>query len=119
MAARVDFAVTPGGTLRVPGDKSISHRALMLGAIAEGDTEIEGFLTGADCLATLTAIRAMGIQVDERSATQPAAPLDLGNSGTGMRLFMGLLAGQGFQTTLMGDESLSKRPMKRVTHPLM
>jgi 3-phosphoshikimate 1-carboxyvinyltransferase len=136
MAARVDFAVTPGGTLqgklRVPGDKSISHRALMLGAIAEGDSEITGFLTGADCLATLAAIRAMGIQVDELSPThlmvhgrglyglkQPPMPLDLGNSGTGMRLFMGLLAGQGFQTTLMGDESLSKRPMKRVTHPLM
>ncbi len=136
MTARVDFRVTPGGSLqgklRVPGDKSISHRALMLGAIAEGDTEIEGFLTGADCLATLAAVRAMGIAVEERSPShlivhgrglyglkRPAGPLDLGNSGTGMRLFMGLLAGQGFETTLMGDESLSKRPMKRVIHPLM
>lgn len=136
MSPRVDYTVTPGGTLqgklRVPGDKSISHRALMLGAVAEGDTQIEGFLNGADCLATLAAIREMGIRVDEKSPTQlvvhgrglhglgpPVKPLDLGNSGTAMRLLMGLLAGQGFQTTLIGDESLSKRPMKRVIHPLM
>jgi 3-phosphoshikimate 1-carboxyvinyltransferase len=136
MAPRLDYTVTPGGSLqgklRLPGDKSISHRALMLGAIAEGDTEIEGFLTGADCLATLAAIRAMGVQVDERSPSRlvvhgrglhglkaPPKPIDLGNSGTAMRLFMGLLAGQGFEATLIGDESLSKRPMKRVIHPLM
>ena len=136
MAARLDYAVTPGGTLqgtlRVPGDKSISHRALMLGAIADGVTEIEGFLDGTDCLRTLDAIRAMGIQVVSVSATQlrvhggglyglqaPKAPLDCGNAGTAMRILMGLLAGQGFESTLIGDESLSRRPMRRVIDPLM
>ena len=136
MSTRVDYAVRPGGTLqgklRVPGDKSISHRALMFGAIAEGVTEVEGFLDGADCLNTLAAIRAMGVQVDAVTPTRlrihgrglyglraPAGPLDCGNSGTAMRLFMGLLAGQGFDVTLTGDESLSRRPMKRVIHPLM
>jgi len=132
----VDYAVTPGGklqgTLRVPGDKSISHRALMLGAIAEGVTEIEGFLDGADCLSTLDALRAMGVEVESPSPTSlkvrgrglyglraPNTPLDCGNSGTAMRILMGLLAGQGFEATLIGDESLSRRPMKRVIHPLM
>ena len=136
MPARVDYAVTPGGTLqgtlRVPGDKSISHRALMLGAIAEGITEIEGFLDGADCLSTLAAIRAMGVQVDAVTATSlkvhghglyglqtPRAALDCGNAGTAMRILMGLLAGQGFESTLVGDESLSRRPMRRVIDPLM
>jgi len=136
MTARLDYAVTSGGTLqgslRVPGDKSISHRALILGAIAEGDTEIEGFLNGADCLATLAAMRALGVQVDMPSATQvvvhgrglyglkpAAAPLDCGNAGTAMRILMGLLAGQGFESTLIGDASLSKRPMLRVIEPLM
>jgi len=135
VTTRVDYAVAPGGTLqgtlRVPGDKSISHRALMLGAIAEGDTEIEGFLNGADCLSTLAAIRAMGVEVDAPASTRltvhgrglhglrPAgAPLDCGNSGTAMRIFMGLLAGQGFDSTLIGDESLSRRPMQRVIDPL-
>jgi 3-phosphoshikimate 1-carboxyvinyltransferase len=135
MPARVDYAITPGGALqgrlRVPGDKSISHRALMFGAIAEGVTEIEGFLDGADCLNTLAAIRALGMQVDAASATSlkvhgrglyglraPKTSLDCGNSGTAMRLFMGLLAGQGFDTTLVGDESLSRRPMQRVIDPL-
>ncbi|HEY4127932.1 MAG TPA: 3-phosphoshikimate 1-carboxyvinyltransferase [Gammaproteobacteria bacterium] len=135
MSSRVDYRVTQGGTLqgklRVPGDKSISHRALMLGAIAEGDTEIEGFLNGADCLSTLAAIRAMGVQVDAPSSTTlkvhgqglyglqaASAPLDCGNSGTAMRIFMGLLAGQGFDSTLIGDGSLSKRPMQRVIDPL-
>src|SRR5882724_733656 len=136
MTARLDYTVTSGGTLqgslRVPGDKSISHRALILGAIAEGDTEIEGFLDGADCLATLAAMRALGVQVDTPSATQvvvhgrglyglkPAAgPLHCGNAGTAMRILMGLLAGQGFESTLTGDASLSKRPMLRVIEPLM
>lgn len=135
MSARVDYAVTPGGSLqgrlRVPGDKSITHRALMLGAVAEGTTEIEGFLDGADCLNTLAAIRAMGVQVDAGSPNNlkvhgrglhglqaPPAPFDCGNSGTAMRLLMGLLAGQGFETTLVGDESLSRRPMQRVIDPL-
>lgn len=135
MSARVDYAVTPGGSLqgrlRVPGDKSITHRALMLGAVAEGTTEIEGFLDGADCLNTLAAIRAMGVQVEAGSPNNlkvhgrglhglqaPPAPFDCGNSGTAMRLLMGLLAGQGFETTLVGDESLSRRPMQRVIDPL-
>jgi 3-phosphoshikimate 1-carboxyvinyltransferase len=120
-----------GGALSVPGDKSISHRALMLGAIAQGRTEIRGFLPGEDCRATLAAIRAMGVQVDERSSTDlsvqgngmaaltaPARPLDMGNAGTAMRLFMGLLAGQKFDSTLIGDASLMQRPMERVAVPL-
>jgi len=131
----VDYRVAPGGQLkgrlRVPGDKSISHRALLLGAVAEGTTRIEGFLNGADCLATLAALRAMGVQVETPAPTSvtvhgrgmeglqaPPAPLDLGNSGTAMRLMTGLLAGQSFTSMLMGDASLSRRPMKRIIEPL-
>src|SRR5579859_1226058 len=134
-SARVDFAVAPGGRLSgkltVPGDKSISHRALLLGAIAEGETRISGFLPGADCLATLAAVRALGVKVDMPAADRvhvqgrglmglsaPKAPLDLGNSGTAMRILMGLLAGQEFAAKLVGDESLSRRPMQRVIAPL-
>ncbi|HHQ14865.1 MAG TPA: 3-phosphoshikimate 1-carboxyvinyltransferase, partial [Chromatiales bacterium] len=119
------------GTVSVPGDKSISHRALMLGALAEGTTQISGFLAGEDCLATLAAIRAMGIQADVNGQgevqitgrglhglTAPAAPLDMGNSGTAMRLFAGLLSAQAFDSVLSGDESLSRRPMERVAEPL-
>ncbi|MCL4776038.1 MAG: 3-phosphoshikimate 1-carboxyvinyltransferase [Gammaproteobacteria bacterium] len=119
------------GSIRVPGDKSISHRAIMLGAIASGTTRISGFLPGEDCLATLTAMRAMGVQVERGGQTDvtlagvglrglrpPAGPLDMGNSGTAMRLLTGLLAGQSFETTLVGDASLSKRPMERVAQPL-
>lgn len=129
------FHVGPGGRLRgrvrVPGDKSISHRSVMLGAIAEGTTEITGFLEGDDSLATLAAFRAMGVEIERPGAgrvlvhgvglhglQQPETPLDLGNSGTSMRLLSGLLAGQRFSTTLVGDASLSKRPMRRVTEPL-
>lgn len=129
------FIVRPGrnigGNVRVPGDKSISHRALMLGAVAEGVTHISGFLPGEDCLATLAAIRSMGIEVEQPDATTvivtgrglhglraPAGPLDMGNSGTGMRLFAGLLAGQRFDSTLTGDPSLTRRPMERVAVPL-
>jgi len=120
-----------GGRISVPGDKSISHRALMLGALAEGVTEIEGFLPGDDCLATLEALRLMGVQIDLQGATavrvygaglhglsDPVIPLDLGNSGTAMRLFAGLLSGQSFSSMLTGDESLSRRPMGRVIRPL-
>ena len=119
------------GRFRVPGDKSISHRSIMLGALAEGLTEISGFLEGEDALATLTAFRAMGVNitnpVDGRVVIEgvgihglqaPEAPLDLGNSGTSMRLLSGLLAGQSFDVTLTGDTSLTKRPMDRVTQPL-
>ena len=131
----VTFQVAPGGSLSgrlgVPGDKSISHRSVMLGALADGTTEVEGFLEGADSLATLAAFEAMGIRVEHPRRGRlvihgrgldglraPSAPLDLGNSGTSMRLLAGLLAGQRFDTTLVGDASLSRRPMRRVTEPL-
>ncbi len=133
MIDRYLVAPTAGvrGQISVPGDKSISHRALMLGGIAEGLTEIEGFLASADCLATLEALRALGVRVEQSGATgarvhgvglaglrPAAAALDMGNSGTAMRLFMGLLAGQPFDSTLIGDASLTRRPMQRVAEPL-
>ena len=119
------------GTLRVPGDKSISHRSIMLGSLAEGVTRISGFLEGDDSLATLRAFRRMGVRIEGPVGGEvtvhgvgmhglkgPDSSLDLGNSGTSMRLMSGLLAGQGFDATLVGDSSLSGRPMKRVTDPL-
>ncbi|MCP4830529.1 MAG: 3-phosphoshikimate 1-carboxyvinyltransferase [Proteobacteria bacterium] len=119
------------GKARVPGDKSISHRAIMLGALAEGTTRISGFLEGEDALATLGAFRAMGVNVEGPEDGQvvvhgvglhglkaPAASLDLGNAGTGMRLMCGLLAGQAFDAELTGDASLRSRPMGRVIEPL-
>ncbi len=131
----IKFLAKPGGKLsgsiRVPGDKSISHRSIMLGSLAEGTTKVTGFLEGEDSLATLKAFKAMGVEIEGPQngnvtingvgmhGLQPTdEPLDLGNSGTSMRLMSGLLAGQGFEVTLIGDESLSKRPMKRVTDPL-
>lgn len=129
------FYVKPGGALhgavRVAGDKSISHRSIMLGSLAEGVTEVNGFLEGDDCLATMNAFRAMGVSIDHhgegrvriegaglKGLQKPAGPLDLGNSGTSMRLLAGICAGQDFDVTLTGDASLSKRPMRRVTEPL-
>lgn len=129
------FLLQPGGSvtgqIRVPGDKSISHRSIMLGAIAEGVTDISGFLEGEDALSTLNAFRAMGVKIEGpdngkvrvhgvglHGLQAPAAPLDMGNSGTSMRLLAGLLAGQKFSATLIGDVSLSKRPMERVAKPL-
>lgn len=119
------------GELRVPGDKSISHRSVMLGALAEGRTTITGFLDGEDCLATIAAFRAMGVAIEHpqpnvviidgvglHGLRSPAAPLEMGNSGTAMRLLCGVLAGQSFDSTLLGDPSLSRRPMRRVTEPL-
>ncbi|MGH8479626.1 MAG: 3-phosphoshikimate 1-carboxyvinyltransferase [Gammaproteobacteria bacterium] len=119
------------GRVRVPGDKSISHRVLMLGAIAEGVTEVEGFLEGEDTLATLAAFRSLGVAVEHAGPGRlriegrglhglhaPPGPLDLGNSGTSMRLLAGLLAGQTFDTVLIGDASLTRRPMRRVITPL-
>jgi len=119
------------GKVRVPGDKSISHRALMLGSIASGRTEVSGFLAGEDCLATLAAMRALGVGIQRQGEHRlvvdgvgldglraPTGPLDLGNSGTAMRLMAGLLAGQPFDAVLTGDESLSRRPMGRVIEPL-
>lgn len=129
------FTVQPGGTLkghvRVAGDKSISHRSIMLGSLAEGVTEVDGFLEGEDALATLACFRAMGVTIERPSAGKviihgvglrglraPTHALDCGNSGTSMRLLSGILAGQPFDTTLIGDDSLTRRPMKRVTVPL-
>lgn len=131
----VVFKVQPGGavsgSIRVAGDKSISHRSIMLGALAEGVTEVEGFLEGEDSLATLQAFRDMGVVIEGphngrvrihgvglHGLQPPPGPIYLGNSGTGMRLFAGLLAGQAFDTELTGDASLSKRPMERVAKPL-
>ena len=120
-----------GGSIRVPGDKSISHRALMLGALAEGQTIIRDFLAGEDCLATLAALRALGVQIDDSNldgiivngvglkGLRPSAEaLDMGNSGTGLRLLAGVLAGQSFSSELTGDESLRSRPMERIAKPL-
>ena len=119
------------GTLRVPGDKSISHRSIMLGSLAEGTTHVSGFLEGEDALSTLNAFRAMGVQIEGpeqgrvtihgvglHGLKAPNGPLDMGNSGTSMRLLSGLIAGQKFPATLIGDISLSKRPMERVAKPL-
>ena len=133
--ARPEFIAEPGGRvageIRVPGDKSISHRAAMLGAIADGATDIHGFLDGEDCRATLAAFAAMGVAIERpahdrvviqgcgpRGLRPPANALDLGNSGTAMRLLAGLLAGQPFDSILIGDASLMKRPMERVATPL-
>ncbi len=136
MSVRRDrFVTSPGrrvaGDIRVPGDKSISHRAAILGAVAEGTTEIHGFLEGEDCLATLAALAAMGVRIERPGAGRvrihgvglggleaPPSALDLGNSGTSMRLLVGLLAGQGFDSILVGDASLMSRPMERVAAPL-
>jgi len=134
-SSTVTFRASPGGRLRgevrVPGDKSISHRSIMLGALAEGVTRVTGFLEAEDCLATMNAFRAMGVAIDGpeqgrvtihgvglHGLKAPSAPLYLGNSGTSMRLLSGLLAGQPFDTVLTGDASLTRRPMKRVTEPL-
>jgi 3-phosphoshikimate 1-carboxyvinyltransferase len=129
------YVAGPGGVaqgeLTVPGDKSISHRSLMLGGIAEGVTDITGFLAGEDCLSTLRSLQAMGVRI-ERPQEQhvivhgvglhglkaASGPLDMGNAGTAMRLSMGLLAPQSFKSTLVGDESLMSRPMERAAVPL-
>ncbi|CAC9561060.1 3-phosphoshikimate 1-carboxyvinyltransferase (EC 2.5.1.19) [uncultured Gammaproteobacteria bacterium] len=123
-------ANTLSGTLKVPGDKSISHRCIMLGSLANGVTEVSGFLQGEDALATLKAFQAMGVKIERQNdkvtiygvglygLKQANVPLDLGNSGTSMRLMSGILAAQAFDTELVGDVSLSKRPMGRVIDPL-
>ena len=129
------FLANPGGKLsgriRVPGDKSISHRSIMLGSLAEGTTHVEGFLEGEDALATIQAFRDMGVVIEGphhgrvtvhgvglHGLKAPVGPLYMGNSGTSMRLLSGLLAAQPFDTMLTGDPSLSKRPMNRVAKPL-
>ncbi len=119
------------GNLRVAGDKSISHRAIILGSIADGVTRISGFLEAEDAMATLAAFRSMGVEIEGPESGRvivhgvgldglqaPDVPLDLGNSGTSMRLLCGLLAGQAFDSILTGDSSLLRRPMRRVTDPL-
>lgn len=131
----IRYRVQPGGsvrgTIRVPGDKSISHRSIMLGALAEGVTQVQGFLEGEDSLATLQAFREMGVAIEGphqgrvtihgvgmHGLKAPVGPLYVGNAGTAMRLFAGLLAGQAFDTELTGDVSLTRRPMGRVADPL-
>jgi 3-phosphoshikimate 1-carboxyvinyltransferase len=131
----MEFTLLPGGEVtgeaRIPGDKSISHRSIMLGALAEGTTRVSGFLEGEDALATVAAFRAMGVNVEGpdygvvtidgvglKGLQRPDQPLDLGNSGTSIRLLSGLLAGQSFDSELTGDESLCGRPMGRVIDPL-
>jgi 3-phosphoshikimate 1-carboxyvinyltransferase len=124
-------AQSVSGTMTVPGDKSISHRALMLCGLAEGVSEVSGFLASEDCLASLAAMRALGVHVEQRGPTDvlihgagmhglkgAGRALDMGNAGTAMRLFTGLLAGQTFDSRLVGDASLMKRPMERVARPL-
>ena len=118
------------GRARVPGDKSISHRSLMFGGLAAGETRITGLLEGEDVLRTAAAMRAMGARIDKRGGEwliegtgngcllEPEAPLDFGNAGTGSRLTMGLVGTYDMETTFIGDASLSKRPMGRVLDPL-
>lgn len=135
MSARVDWSCASAGPLQgeldVPGDKSISHRAVMLAALAEGRSQVDGFLEGEDTRATAAILGALGVRIETPSAARrivhgvglhglsaPAGDLDCGNSGTGMRLLAGVLAGQAFDSRLVGDASLSRRPMRRVTEPL-
>lgn len=132
---KINFKITPGsalsGELAIPGDKSISHRSIILGSIADGVTTVSGFLQGEDCLATIAAFRAMGVVIEGPVESKvlikgvgkfglkaPSQQLDLGNSGTSIRLLTGLLAGQTFDSVLSGDESLQQRPMERVSAPL-
>lgn len=130
MEVTIEHSVPLKGEVLVPGDKSISHRSVMLGAIAEGTTEITGFLPAADPLSTVACMRSLGIDVvieRERllvhgkglyGLSAPHGPLDAGNSGTTIRLLSGILAGQPFATTIAGDQYLNKRPMKRIIEPL-
>jgi 3-phosphoshikimate 1-carboxyvinyltransferase len=131
MKYRVQQGGVLKGVIRVPGDKSISHRAIMLGAIADGETRVSGFLEGEDALATMNIFRAMGVRMEGpdqgrvrvwgvglRGLRAAGAVLDCGNSGTSMRLISGLLAGQGFNSELTGDDSLRRRPMRRIAEPL-
>jgi 3-phosphoshikimate 1-carboxyvinyltransferase len=120
-----------GGEISVPGDKSLSHRAVLFSALADGETVITGFLPGEDCICTMRALQAMGVSIESDSDTRlivdgsagklqpPLEPLDCGNSGTAMRLMAGVLAGQSFKSRLVGDSSLSSRPMKRIIDPLV
>ena len=118
------------GEVRVPGDKSISHRSVMFGSIASGTTEITNFLQGADCLSTIRCFQKMGIEIEQKpdavlvrgrglyGLSAPEGTLDVGNSGTTTRLLSGILSGQDFTSVLSGDASLNSRPMGRVMSPL-
>ncbi len=130
MQKRVSPAAPLCGAIALPGDKSISHRYAMIAAIAQGETRIRNFSTGADCHSTLGCVRALGIEVEGQGTEftirgqgldgmrQPAADLDAGNSGSTIRMLSGILAGQPFRTRIVGDESLSRRPMRRIMEPL-
>lgn len=131
MTIKVTAANRIGGKISIPGDKSISHRAIMLGAIATGKTEITGFLNGEDCLNTVSLFQQLGVEIERHDATSfivfgkgrnltgPTVPfLDVGNSGTTIRLATGILAGQHFTSQITGDDSIRKRPMKRIIDPL-
>jgi len=131
MQYRIQPSTINDAVVGIPGDKSISHRAIMLGSIAEGQTSVDGFLAGDDCLATMAAFRQMGVEIEQPTPTnleihgvglhglqRPATDIDLGNSGTAMRLLAGVMAGQEFVATLTGDESLTERPMQRIITPL-
>jgi 3-phosphoshikimate 1-carboxyvinyltransferase len=130
MKLHIAPANSVSGELRLPGDKSISHRYAMLAAIAEGETRIHHYSTGADCHSTLGCVRALGVEVGEQGTdvsirgkgmdglSASAGPLDAGNSGSTIRMFSGILAAQPFRTVVGGDESLSRRPMKRIMDPL-
>jgi len=127
---RVRQAQKLKGTIQVPGDKSISHRAVMFGALANGTTTIEGFLPGADCLSTISCFRSMGIEIEQQGdkvtvqgkgwygLQEPAEHLEVGNSGTTIRLMAGIMSTQPFHVVMEGDESIAKRPMRRVIGPL-
>lgn len=118
------------GTIKIPGDKSISHRAVMFGSLAKGDTEITGFLKGDDCMSTISCFKKLGIKIDVtddkvivhgkglKGLSAPSKTLDVGNSGTTIRLISGILSAQNFDSVLNGDSSIQKRPMKRVINPL-
>lgn len=127
------FVITPAdrleGDITIPGDKSISHRAVMLGSIAKGETTIENFLHSEDCFHTIDCFKKMGVEIEEGERVKitgkglsgllkPASVLDVGNSGTTIRLLLGILAGQTFESTITGDESIRRRPMGRVVEPL-
>lgn len=131
MTLKIDFKKPSlNGSIRIPGDKSISHRSIMFGAMAEGKTTVEGFLLGADCLSTIDCFRNMGVEIElsgDRVTIQsggaagwkePASILDTGNSGTTTRLMLGLLAATDFHSVMVGDDSIAKRPMRRIVDPL-
>src|SRR2546427_4401407 len=131
LAATITPARRVHGRLRVPGDKSISHRYALLAALADGPSTLAGYSPGADCRSTLTCLQGLGVEIATSSAgeitlmgrgrsgfSSPLGPLDAGNSGTTMRMLVGMLGGQRFSSTIVGDQSLSVRPMRRVIEPL-